>query len=270
MQELTIQVSQTQGSISTNFEQIEAQLKEVLNGYMGIVVTEDTLKESKKDLAELRKIKTSIDDNKKKVKKAWNEPYVEFENKCKELMSLVDEPISEIDGQIKEFEQKRIAEKRKHIEELYKENIDEYERFLPLDRIFNESWLNATSKDKDFLYDLSELKVRVRNDIEAIKNLHSEIEDEVLTAYANAGNNLAAAIQRNTDYLSAKEKAVEKAKVEAREEIKQEIKEEKPSPIQQMNDLIQATKTVQFIVEAARADEVRNFLTFSEITFREV
>ena len=85
-----LQVTQNPGTISTNLTEIEAALKEHLENYKGIVVTQDTIKESKKDLSELRKLKDSIEDARKKVKKEWMQPYTEFEGRCKELVSLVD------------------------------------------------------------------------------------------------------------------------------------------------------------------------------------
>ena len=69
MEELQIKVSKTLGTIETNFSEIEKNLKKTLEGYKGIVVTEDTLKESKKDVAELRKLRASIDDEKKAIKR---------------------------------------------------------------------------------------------------------------------------------------------------------------------------------------------------------
>ena len=71
MDELQIKVSQQIGKIDVNFEEIEANLKEVLAGYQGIIVTEDTIKQAKADIAELRKKRTSIDDEKKRIKKIW-------------------------------------------------------------------------------------------------------------------------------------------------------------------------------------------------------
>ena len=55
--------------IESNLKDVEVQLKEKLSVYKGVVVTEDTVTQSKKDVAEIRKIKTSIDDARKSVKK---------------------------------------------------------------------------------------------------------------------------------------------------------------------------------------------------------
>lgn len=257
------QVTQNPGSISTNLTEIETALKEHLQGFNGIVVTQDTIKESKKDLAELRKLKDSIEDARKKVKKEWMQPYTEFEGRCKELVSLVDEPINAIDTQLKQFEEDRIAAKKEHIRELYVENIGEFATFLPFDSVFNPKWTNATSKDQDVIYDLSEKKLKVKTDLEAISALNSEIFDDLLDVYVNSGNNLTAAIQRHNQYLADKNKVIEQVKETTPEEIKP-----KAEAMGTLNDIVNLTKTVTFIISKDDAEDVENLLKVSGISYR--
>lgn len=281
MEELQIKVSKTLGTIDTNFSEIEKNLKITLEGYKGIVVTEDTLKESKKDIAELRKLRASIDDEKKAIKKAWNQPYTEFENKCKELMALVDEPIAEINNQVAKFEAKQIEEKKQHFNGLYLENIEDYMDYLPFEMTLNDKWQNKTFTDKDYLYELSEKKTRIKADLDAISSLESEIESELIEAYKKNGNVLSAAIQRNNQYLADKSRVKDQVK----EEIKKEIQEDNHAAVSismpaeeanaglvyMNNECVTSSgnNAVKFIVSAEDADKVRQFLEFSEITYTE-
>lgn len=281
MSELQIKVSKKLGTIETNFEEIEKNLKITLANYKGIVVTEDTLKESKKDVAELRKLKTSIDNEKKAIKKAWNEPYTEFENKCKELMTLVDEPIAEINNQVVKFEAKQIEEKKQHLNGLYLENVEEYTDYLSFEDTLSEAWQNKSFKDKDYLYELSERKVHIKSDLDAIHSLQSEIESELIEAYKQNGNNLSAAIKRNNQYMADKNRVKDQVK----EEIKKEIQEDNQAafsismPAEEANAGLvyknnacvtsSVNNAVKFIVSAEDADKVRQFLEFSEITYTE-
>ena len=281
MSELQIKVSKKLGTIETNFEEIEKNLKITLANYKGIVVTEDTLKESKKDVAELRKLKTSIDNEKKAIKKAWNEPYTEFENKCKELMTLVDEPIAEINNQVVKFEAKQIEEKKQHLNGLYLENVEEYTDYLSFEDTLSEAWQNKSFKDKDYLYELSERKVHIKSDLDAIHSLQSEIESELIEAYKQNGNNLSAAIKRNNQYMADKNRVKDQVK----EEIKKEIQEDNQAAfsismpaeeanaglVYKNNACVTSTfnNAVKFIVSAEDADKVRQFLEFSEITYTE-
>lgn len=273
MDELKILVSQQIGTISTNFEEIETNLKKTLADYKGILVTADTVKESKKDVTELRKMRTSIDDEKKKVKKAWNQPYTEFENRCKALMALVDETIAPIQSQIEDFEVKEIEDKKEHLHQLYTENIDVYGEYLQFENTLPEKWANKSFSDKDYLYSLSEMKLHVRTDLDAIKSLNSEITEELFKVYAKSGNNLSSAISRNVQFLEDKNRVREQVKEEVREEVKAtsqkpDIPFEKPAPIKQFEDLQNKINMVHFVVSAEDADAVEQFLQFSEITYR--
>ena len=201
--------------------------------------------------------------NKIEIKKEYNKPLDDFENEVKTVLEVIDKPINMIDGKLKLFEENRIAAKKEHIKELYNENIGSLERFLPFDSVFNPKWTNATSKDQDVIYDLSEKKLKVKTDLEAISALNSEIFDDLLDVYVNSGNNLTAAIQRHNQYLADKNKVIEQVKETAPEEIKP-----KAEAMGTLNDMVNLTKTVTFIISKDDAEDVENLLKVSGISYR--
>ncbi len=275
MGELQIEVKQQSGTISTNFDQVEAELKTILNNYRGIIVTEDTVAASKKDVATLRKIRTSIDDEKKKVKKLWNVPYQEFEDRCKQLMALVDEPIDEINKQVNEFEIKSLNEKKDKLQNIYDENIGDYAPFLAFESTLNEKWQNKSFKPDDYLYDLSEKILHIKTDLDAIKSLNSEIEDEVIATYRTSGNSLSAAIQRNTQYLSDKAKVEaqvkEQAVVDTENKTITDDKIEEAPVVEDSEpaDVVEkdGNSLVHFVVSAEDSKLVKEFLDFNGILY---
>ena len=250
-----LKVTQQAGAITTNLDSIEADLKELLKEYKDYVVSEDTIKDDKKKLSDLRKLQKSLDDARKGVKKAWLEPYEKFEQRCKQVIALVDEPINLINNQLKLFDEERVAQKREHIKEIYAEQIQGLERFLPLDKIYNPKWDNVSYDDKTIIFDINEMVLKVKNDLIAIHALNSEIEEQCIDTYANFGNDLSMAIQRNSQYLSDKQKVVEQVKEQpavAKEKI--------------VAQLSQSDK-VHFIVSIEDAEEVENLLNLGGITF---
>lgn len=253
-----LQVSQQLGVISTNLDAIAAELKEQMAEYKDYTVTEDSVTADKKVLADLRKLQKSMEDARKSVKKEWEKPYKEFEAKYKSVLALVDEPIELISGQLQVFEAKRVEEKQKLIGRLYEENIGEFEEYLPLDSIFKPSWVNVSTKEKDIVYDLSELKMRVVSDINVIKGLSSEIEGEILDVYRKSGNNLAAAIERNTQYLH------DKNFIETKEPAKKISAEAMGS----LNEVVEKFKTVHIIISASDLQAAKNALDFNEIKYQ--
>ena len=102
-------------TLEFNFEDLKSALAERMELYRGLVVTEDGIKAAKQDRADLNKLREAIEAKRKEVKKACMAPYTEFEGRVKELVQLVDAPIAAIDGQLKEYEEKRRADKRAEI-----------------------------------------------------------------------------------------------------------------------------------------------------------
>ena len=269
MNEFEVIVIPKAGSIETNFSDIKAQLELEMSAYVGIKVDEENQAERKKDVAFLRKVRKAVDDRRKDVKKSYMQPYTEFEDSCKELLGIIDKPIDEINSQLKEFDEKRIADKKAELEQLYKDNIEDYSRFIPFESTLDDSWSNVSYKTKDYLYRLSEMKIHVRSDLDCIRGLASEIEDELITVYQKTGNNLSSAVARNTQYLSDKERVREQVKEEVKATSqKPDIPFEKPAPIKQFEDLQNKINMVHFVVSAEDADAVEQFLQFSEITYR--
>lgn len=276
MNELEVKVSQQLGVIDCNLEEIKEALRLQMTAYTELEVTEDNIGESKSDLATLRKIKKAVDDRRKEVKKSFMKPYEDFEADVKSVLSIIDEPINMIDGKLKGFEEKRVAEKVEHAKEIYAQNIGEYADFLPFSAVFRKTWGNKTCADNEIVSDIQEAVLKVSNDMAVIKGLRSEIEEQVIDVYKKSCNNLSAAVQKNTDYMEAKEaakKALEAEKKEAEKKIEVEEKNETKveteayTEPEEMKPLSESEVT--FTVSAADATKVEFFLEFNEIFFKE-
>jgi len=288
MNDLQVKVTQTPGKIICNFKEIKEALALQMTAYTTLEVTEEGQKEAKSDLATLRKIRKAVDDQRKAVKNEFMTPYTEFESEVKDLLAVIDEPINMIDSKLKEFDEKRIAEKQEHLHQLYEEGVGEYAEYLPYHMLASPKWNNATCKDTEIKYEISEAVLKVKTDIETIKMLGSEIEDQLLTAYKNAGNSLQAAIQKNNDYNQAKKIAEEKLKEEQLKEEKiqgvrlddsaavpvdipfsypKDVLDILPSPIKDKTD---GVNVVAFIIKGAdNIQTVRDILFLNGIEYEE-
>lgn len=269
MDELQVKVEQSPGIIKCNFEELKQALQVQMTAYTSLEITEDGIKDAKKDLAVLRKIRKAVDDQRKNVKNEFTAPLTEFENNVKDLLSVIDEPIDMIKGKLDEFETKRIEEKQTHLHELYEENIGEYAEYLPYEAIATSKWNNATCSDKDIIYDISEAVTKVRSDIEVIKSLDSEIEEECLMAYKKAGNDLKTAIQKNNDYSAAKKLAEEKVKAEQQEKVL--VVEEKPVDPPKAVSAETGEEVIYFkVLGAENIQMVRDFCGLNGINVEEI
>lgn len=280
MNDIEVKVTQTAGVIESNFEEIKEALGLQMTAYLELELNEGNIKERKADLATLRKIRKAVDDRRKEVKKTFNKPYEEFESKVKEVLAVIDEPINMIDTGLKGFEEKRVAEKIEHAKAIHAEQVGEFAEYLPFSASYKNTWKNATCSDNEIISDIQEQVVKIKNDLNVIKGLHSEIEEQLLEAYKTTGN-LAAVVQKNTDYIEIKRQIEisEQQKKEAdaaREAAKAEqapetVTEKAAEPTTETEPLEVPAEEgkVTFTVSAWDATSVRQFLEFNEIEYTE-
>lgn len=280
MNDIEVKVTQTAGVIESNFEEIKEALGLQMTAYLELELNEGNIKERKADLATLRKIRKAVDDRRKEVKKTFNKPYEEFESKVKEVLAVIDEPINMIDAGLKGFEEKRVAEKIEHAKAIHAEQVGEFAEYLPFSASYKNTWKNATCSDNEIISDIQEQVVKIRNDLNVIKGLHSEIEEQLLEAYKTTGN-LAAVVQKNTDYIEIKrqieiseqqKKEADAAREAAKaEQVAEPVTEKAAEPTTETEPLEVPAEEgkVTFTVSAWDAASVRQFLEFNEIEYTE-
>lgn len=270
MENLEIQVKQELGTITTNFSDIEKELRLQMSAYESFVVSEDEISMAKGDLAFLRKLRTSIDDKRKEVKRAYMKPYEGFEESCKKLMGIIDEPIGVIDSQLKLFEADRVEKKHKRVTKLYEEQVGELIRFLPIEKNYNPKWDNKSTTDQDISFDISALMLKVKNDLSVIESLNSEINEELLDAYIKSGNDLAIAIKRNQQYLSDKQKVVEQVKATEQkvEPAPTNPESQSESAMQSFTDFAQMVRTAKIIIPYGDLAQVKETLDFMGVKYQ--
>lgn len=170
-------------TIDFNFEDLKQQLAASLELYTGMVVTEDNIKDAKDDRARLNKLREALENKRKEVKRECMAPYTDFEVKVKELVGLIDRPISAIDGQLKGFEEKRRAEKRAAILEVYEDTVGELRALLPFDKLWRDEWYNTSTSMKKIRAAIVETENKVHSDLEILSTVESEFIDAVKLKY---------------------------------------------------------------------------------------
>ena len=214
MKNTQIKVTQNAGTISFNFEEIKEQLSAEMAYYKGMLFTEETKKEARETVAALRKLKKEVSDRRIEIKKAYLQPYDDFEAKVKELDALINEPIAFISEQVAEFERKRIEEKKKLIGEIYAGIMTEHDfvaEYLPLDRIYDSKWENATTTQKAITDAIADRVKRTEKDLSTIRAMQSEFEDKCLAKYKSTLE-LSEAIAVMNQYQKQKEEIMRREK----------------------------------------------------------
>lgn len=220
MNELKIEISQEPAVIRCNFEDVKAKLSEKMAEYQGAVFTEESKSVAKAELASLRKTREEVEKRRKEVKAQCLVPYNDFEEKVKELLEIIDEPICLIDSQLKEMEAERIRKRHGDVEKLYAECTGEWAEYLPLKEIYVKKWDNATTSLKQIEKELLAMAEKVASEIGIIRNTQSEVVEDALQVYQKS-RDLGAALTRINIYEDNKKRALEA------ERIRREQEEEK-------------------------------------------
>lgn len=162
----------------TNFDEIKTALSKLLAQYKDFKLT-DNYGEAKDLRARLNNAGKALNAKKIAVKKAYMEPYEYGEAQIKELIGMIDEVSSAIDVQIKDYEENMKKKKREDIEELFK--TFENPRKIPLDKVFNEKWLNAGTSAKAIEKEITAFFEKVESDIVNIETLVADEDRRAMT-----------------------------------------------------------------------------------------
>lgn len=256
-------VTQQSGVIRCDFESAKAYLRGRLAEYNGVLFTEDTKAAAKRTVADLRKEKKAFADRVKEVKAEYIKPFEVFFEQASELMDMYDEPINFINAQIEEFEKKRVEEKKQLICQIYDELIGDMADFLPLSKIYNSKWENATTSNTSIRKDIMTRKEDAKNAIAAIKAMNSEVEELALNMYKESFD-----LTRSILYINQHEQ--QKAQILAREqerirrEEEERIRREERERMENERKLEEAKKRAESekaaAVEAAKKEAAQEVI----------
>ena len=217
--------------ITANFDETKAALEELVKPYTGLIVDVSNLRETKADIAKIRKVEKSIDDYRKMVKKYVTVPLTVFEDKCKELKAVCTDAVTAMDSQVKEIEQRQKEEKIDSLRLFFDAQEKRYPDYVSFEQVYDPTWENKTVPVEKIQNDILAYIGQVERDIDIIKSMESEDEIALLMRYADTYD-LGDVMSYNQTLIRRKEEAT-KAKLaeEAIRKAEEERKKvEEPEP----------------------------------------
>ncbi len=207
--DLELVVSQEElGFLETNAKNIKEKVLAILPNYSADNYDESNIDIAKADKALLNKSAKALNDKRIELEKKFNAPFEEFKTIIKETTDLIKQASSKIDEVVKDVDNKEKNQRKEIIVKNYEEKINELKDILPLEKIFEDKWLNKGSfNDKGEFKLVNELQDkinRVRNDLIAIGELHSKYEVELKNDYLN-NFDLSRVIAKNTELIRKEE-----------------------------------------------------------------
>ena len=169
-------------AVPFNYEELKKQIAEKTQPYKGLIVTEDAIPAAKTDLANLRRLEKAIDDRRKDVKKEYNDPYMEFEKKIKDILSDIQEAEQNIDSQVKSFEKQYEDEKLAQIQKFFRLSFgDDLAEYVNFGKLYNPKWMNRGYKMADIEAEIAAAANKLRDNIAIVKGLKSPHETSLLS-----------------------------------------------------------------------------------------
>lgn len=258
MENKEVKVIATAGQVVCDFNSAKQYLQERLEQYQNVVFTEDSKKEAKSVVADLRKEKKAFSDRIKEAKAEYMKPFEAFAVQASELIEMYDAPINYINGQVAEFERKRMEEKRERIKQLYVECIDDMQELIPLRKIYNSKWENATVNPTQIRRDMMEIKETVKIGLDSIKQMKSDIENEAIEMFLDSYDLTRTIIfinqheQQKREILAREQERIRK---EEEERIRREEREKLEAERREQEALERAEREKQEALARAEAEK---------------
>lgn len=216
--------------IAANYDETEANLRALLTPYQTMVVTEDAVASAKADLAKIRRVKKSIDDYRKSVKKAFTAPVTLFEAKVKVLTGICDEAETNLSGQINTFVERQKREKIDGLEQFFNECSEDVKGYITFTQIQNPRWENTTFSVEDAEEEIRSKVAECVDGINAIRDLQSPYEASLLSDFKQH-HNLAACMKKHKELTEIQRKEDERREAERKaKEAEAAIKAEESKP----------------------------------------
>lgn len=229
-------------AIVSNLEEVERWAIEQTEQDRNLVLlTEEDFENAKERSAKLNKQIKLIEDKRKEIKKAYNQPYEVFEKASKRVTAVLSAARENLWSQVTKAEEERKAVKQTNLralwESLNQESIGGYRTF---EQIFNPKWLNKGVRIEQAFEEMQEIFKEQCADISAIVSLNSEFQVTLIERYKD-GYGVADIITYHNRLTAQKQAQIEreqeiKANTQPTEKIEESPKNNVPIEVEKDAD----------------------------------
>lgn len=168
------------------FEYYKAQCEKVAEYISSLVLTDDNVKDVKKDLAAARKITDALNSKRIEVKKIILTDYMTFEAQVKELQNIIKGAEDSLRSKVRELEEEERSQKKEQIKAIWGKRwqMCGLSQYLDCDKVFEEYWLkpqhlNKSTSIKAVEKDMTAWMDSTDKDLETVESM----DDEYLVEY---------------------------------------------------------------------------------------
>lgn len=174
--------------ITANFDELKAALTEKVESYRTMLVTPENTAAAKSDLANLRRVQRDIDTVRLAWKREYMAPWDEFEAKCKELKAVLDSGISNLDTQVKAFEEAEVNAKFDELRQFFEETVLPATRpYADFDKIAAKypRWKNKTYDMTAAKNDIQITLAEIDRGLNALRGMEEPYKTAMLAKFAD-------------------------------------------------------------------------------------
>lgn len=242
-EKMELQVLESDFKFAWNFEDVKASLADYTEKYVGLVVSEDNLKEMEATGREVASLRTKVEKFRKAVKADMDKPYKAFEKQVDELKTIISNIENPIKDQLQKYEDERIAKVKdellKYVTETAKSiGLREDNAHISI----LAKWTNRTAKKTDVRQEICvELDHRLAEQRNEDNRIYLEKQKEELLTQLCASNSELFSLQtplipREIKHLTNDAQLNELADI-----VKNECKERAERELKVANSVMQAT-----------------------------
>lgn len=216
--------------ITDNLAALDAYVDRQIAPYQGAQIDPndyEQVKEGRRCMADLNKLKAPIETERKRIKRIYEAPLKEWEARVKSITEKIDSARTEIKAQVDEADAAFKEMRRAMLEEEYEGCAGVICDVIPFTAILEDSWLNRSTMENKAINELYE---KVENAVKGWKTLQTKElnhKDEVVKHYAETLN-LIEALELE-DKLNEKDR--EMAVFKEAQEAAKRVAEQRQAPV---------------------------------------
>lgn len=159
--------------IDWNYDELKKEIAAAIESYANSVYTDDMIKKAKEDRAKLNKVSDALKKERTRIRKKLLEPDEQFGKEVQELTGMIQKAASNIDDQIKGYEERLREEKTAKVREFYEDNIHDIGKYLPFERVMQPRYALASTTMKSIKEEILALIQKVDEGLAVLNEVDS-------------------------------------------------------------------------------------------------
>lgn len=183
-----LEVTYTPAVLSDNLAALDAYVDQQIAPYVGVQIDpedDESIKTGRAVMAELNKLKAPIEEERKRVKRAYEEPFKAFEGRVKGITSKIDKARSDIKAQVDDADARFKEHRRAQLEEEYIGCVGPIADVIHFAAILEDKWLTRSVTWPQASNKLADKAEGALKGYKTLQTKQLNHKDEVIKSYAH-------------------------------------------------------------------------------------